>query len=77
MSPFDIKIPTGSPPEIPRQGDDDGSEKQHEANDHDEIPEWRLNTFNLFESNFTLITLMWDSDIHREYTCCQNRTWSS
>jgi hypothetical protein len=40
VTSLDIHFAPGSPPKISHKRNNEGSEKQHEADDHDEIPIW-------------------------------------
>jgi hypothetical protein len=66
MTSLDIHFAPGSPPEISHKRNNEGSEEQHEADDHDEIPIWGIDTFDRLIIDRILFALVRYSDIHSE-----------
>ena len=66
MISLEIHLTPGSPPEISHKRNNEGSEEQHEADDHDEIPIWGIDTFDGLVIDRILSALMRYSDIDPE-----------
>ena len=66
MISLEIHLAPSSPPKISHKRNNEGSEEQHEADDHDEIPIWGIDTFDGLVIDRILSALMGYSDVDSE-----------
>lgn len=66
MISLEIHFTPGSPSEVSHERHNEGSKEHHEADDHDEVPIWGIDTVNRLIIDRLLLALMRYSDIHSE-----------